>query len=201
MKEKLQIGEALRDVAVLGAMLEERMIFPPARGHIQHQRPKDWKKNPRTGLLEPVYKWFAPEVIDPECVDLLFEDFPVNVKTNAGKNFIHAQYLSTGPGGNGLNYIALSNDTVTETSASTTLSNEIAANGLTRAIGAYAHTADADTSTIIKAFTASGAQSVKKAALFSASSGGTMNHVLALSATRSLITGDILTVTFTITIA
>ncbi len=123
-----------------------------------------------------------------------------NVKTTVGIDFLFAQGYSTSPGANGLNYIALSNDTLTETSASTTLSTEIAANGLSRAIGAYAHTTGAATATISKTFTATGAQSAQKAALFSASSSGTMQHALAFTQ-RSLQNTDTLAVTFTITLS
>lgn len=123
-----------------------------------------------------------------------------NVVTNAGRDFLHQQgYATSGLGANGLNYIALSNDTLTETTASTTLSSEIAANGLTRAQGTVSHIAGTNTTTVSRVFTATGAQSAQKAALFTASSAGTMNHALSFTQ-RSLITGDTLTVTFTITL-
>lgn len=124
-----------------------------------------------------------------------------NVKTNAGIDFLHSQgYNTSGAQANGLCYIALSNDTVTETATSTVLSNEIVANGLSRAIGTYAHTAGTTTTTISKTFTATGAQSAQKAALFSASSSGTMNHVLSFTQ-RTLANTDQLAVTFTITLS
>lgn len=123
-----------------------------------------------------------------------------NVKTTVGIDFTFSQTYGTAAQANGLNYIALSNDSLTETSASTTLSNEISANGLGRAQGTYAHTAGTSTVTISKTFTcATGAQSAQKAALFSASSGGTMHHALAFTQ-RTLQIGDQLAVTFTITI-
>ncbi len=132
--------------------------------------------------------------------DLLWKGHAYNLITNAGRDFLHQQgYKDTGLGSVGLCYIALSNDTVGETASSTTLSNEIAANGLTRAIGTYAHTAGTNTTTISKTFTASGTQSAQKAALFTASSAGTMNHVLSFTQ-RNLISGDTLAITFTITL-
>lgn len=130
---------------------------------------------------------------------LLDRQVTYNLVTFAGRDFMHAQIYSTGPGANGLNYIALSNDAVTETTASTTLSNEIVANGLDRQIGAYSHTAGTNTTTISKTFTATGAQAAQKAALFTASSGGTMNHVLGFTQ-RSLQTNDTLAITFTLTV-
>lgn len=123
-----------------------------------------------------------------------------NLITNAGRDFLHLQgYGTAGLGANGLNYIALSNDTVTETATSTTLSNEITLNGLGRAQGTYAHTGGTNTTTVSRVFTATGTQSAQKAALFTASSAGTMNHVLGFTQ-RSLINGDTLSLTFTITL-
>lgn len=125
-----------------------------------------------------------------------------NVKTTAGIDYLFAQgYSGSATGSSGLVYIGLSNDSLTETTASTTLSNEIAANGLSRALGTYAHTNGQSTATISKTFTcATGAQSAQKAALFSASSGGTMTHVLSFTQ-RSLQVGDQLAITFTITLS
>lgn len=140
------------------------------------------------------------EIVHMRDGEVLHRQTVKNVITTVGRDFLHTQgYKETGLGSVGLCYIGLSNDTVSETSASTTLSNEIAANGLTRAIGTFAHTTGTNTSTITKTFTASGSQSAQKAALFTASSGGTMNHVLAFTQ-RALVTNDTLAVTFTITL-
>ena len=100
-----------------------------------------------------------------------------------------------------LQFIGLSNDTLTETSASTTLSNEIAANGLSRALATtITHTAGTNTTTLAKTFQCTTApQAAQKAALFNQSSNGTMNHVLAFTQ-RSLQVGDQLTVSFVITL-
>ncbi len=124
-----------------------------------------------------------------------------NVITNVGRVQLHTQtYATTGILTNGFNYVALSNDALTENAASTTLSTEIAANGLTRAQGTVTLPTGAGTSTTVaKTFTASGSQSAQKTALFTASSAGVMNHALAFTQ-RALITGDTLTITFTITI-
>ncbi len=123
-----------------------------------------------------------------------------NVVTKAQIDFMFAQAYSTSTGANGLNYIALSNDSLTETSTSTTLSSEITTNGLGRAQGTYAHTAAAATATVSKTFTASGTQACQKAALFSAASTGTMGHALSFTSV-SMITGDTLAITFTITLS
>jgi hypothetical protein len=130
---------------------------------------------------------------------LLNREVTYNVITDVGRDFMHTQTYGTAPAANGLNYIALSNDTVTETSASTTLSNEIVANGLQRAQGIVTHNAGTNTTTVVKTFTATGAQAAQKAALFTAAAAGTMNHVLGFTQ-RSLQTNDTLQVTFTLTV-
>ncbi len=132
--------------------------------------------------------------------ELLSEDNALNLITNAGRDFLHIQgYGTTGLGANGFNYIALSNDALTETTASTVLSNEIVSNGLSRTQGTVSHTTGTNTTTIQKTFTATGSQQCQKAALFTASSSGTMNHVLAFTQ-RSLISGDTIQITFSITL-
>lgn len=163
----------------------ETIVLERASAWIRHRRPYDLDVS--TGLY--LYK----------TVD---EDEQVwNVKTTAGIDFLFAQGYSITTGANGLNYIALSNDTVTENSASTTLSNEIVANGLSRVIGTYAHAGGTSTCTVDKTFTCSTApQAAQKSALFSASSSGTMNHVLGFTQ-RSLQIGDTLEVTYTITLS
>jgi len=141
------------------------------------------------------------QVPDPRDVETLHADDSLNVKTNAGIDFLHHQgYGTSGLGTNGLNWIALSDDALTENGASTTLSTEIASNGLSRAQGAVAHTGGTTTTTIAHTFTATGAQSAKKAALFTLVAGGTMNHALAFTE-RTLQAADTILVTFTITLS
>jgi hypothetical protein len=125
----------------------------------------------------------------------------VNLLTDAGTDFIHEQVYGTSPGANGLNYIALSPDVVTETAASTTLSNEIVGGGLTRAQGTVTHVAGTPSTTITKTFNVSAPQTVKKAALFTANAAGSMNHVLATDQTFNLVNGDVFTVTYLLSTA
>jgi hypothetical protein len=123
-----------------------------------------------------------------------------NLITTAGKDFIAAQIGSTSPGTNGANYIALTNTAVTPAAGDTTLSGEIALNGLSRAAGTYAHTAGASTFTVSKTFTATASQSAQAAGLFTASSSGTMMAENTFTQV-SLANGDQLTITWTITLS
>ena len=123
-----------------------------------------------------------------------------NLITNAGKDFISAQIGSTTTGSNGANYIALSSDSTAPAATDTTLTGEISGSGLDRAQGTYSHTAGTNTFTVQEVFTASGTVSaIQKTGLFTASSVGTMMAENTFSSVN-LISGDQLTVTWTITI-
>ena len=174
MHEEVPITESVTGTMRCNVGLAETVPWPHATAHITHRN---------------------------AAGEVLWEGDATNVITNAGRDFMHLQaYGTSGLGANGLNYVAVSNDALSETTASTTLSNEIAANGLTRAQGTVAHSAGTNVTTVTKTFTcATAPQSAQKAALFSASSTGTMNHVLAFTQ-RALQIGDQLTVAFTITV-
>lgn len=181
----LQNAEQLGAAVALRSGLRSSLGTGRAKMTVRHFRAYD--RDDSSGLY--VYK----EIDDPETV--------WNLITNPGRIFLHTQgYASTGLGANGLNYIALSNDTVTETATSTVLSNEIASNGLTRAQGTVTlPTGSGNQSTVDKTFTATGTVSAQKAALFTAASSGTMNHVLGFTQ-RNLINADTLQITYTITL-
>lgn len=180
-------------------------VIALGRAHlrVQHMRPKDFIKV--GGQLVPDYRWKASpvgQIVDPDSAILLSEDEALNVITNVGRVLLHKQgYDTTGILTNGLNWIALSNDTLTENASSTTLSTEIAANGLSRAQGTVTiPTGAGNQTTVARTFTCSTApQAAQKAALFTASSAGTMNHALAFTQ-RSLQIADTLACTFTITL-
>lgn len=123
-----------------------------------------------------------------------------NLITNTGKDFISTQLGSTSPVTNGANYIALSSDSTAPAATDTTLTGEISGSGLGRAQGTYSHTVGTNTFTVQEAFTASGTVSgIQKTGLFTASSGGTMMAENTFSSVN-LLSGDQLTITWTITI-
>jgi len=191
LKDFIRNAEKMAAAAFLKTGLQSHMPIGRASMLVTHKRPTDFIKDAATGQMIP----------DPRSFKLVDEpELVYNLITNAGRDYLHLQgYQTTGLGTNGLNYIALSNDTVTETVSSTVLSTEITTNGLGRAQGTVAHTAGTNTTTVDKTFTATGTQSAQKAALFTAVSAGTMNHVLGFTQ-RALISGDTLQVTFTITL-
>lgn len=172
---------------------------------VTHMSPKDWKKNPTTGLLEPDYRWKDSQtgpVIDPDSAILNFEELKHNVITNTGRVQLHTQgYATASILTNGFNYIGLTNTAITPAATDTTLAGEIAANGLSRAQGTVTlPTGAGNQSTVQKVFTcATAAQAAQAAALFTAAAAGVMNHELTFTQ-RSLQIGDTLTVTYTITL-
>ena len=181
----IRTAEKLGATVALKSGLRDFLPIGRASMTVSHKRAYDF--DDESGL------YLYAEVDEPETV--------WNLITNAGRIFLHSQgYGTTSLSANGLNYIALSNDTVTEIATATTLTNEIAANGLTRAIGTVTlPPGSGNQTTVDKTFTATGTVSAQKAALFTASSAGTMNHVLGFTQ-RNLINADTLQITYTITL-
>ena len=185
LRELIKSAEQAFIKTLLKNKLEEQFVLGRASARISHKRPYDFD--------EKLGTWLYKEIDEPEIV--------WNVITNSGRDFLHQQgYASSGIGANGLNYIGLSNDTLTETATSTVLSNEIVLNGLIRAQGVFAHTPGTNTSTIDKTFTCTTLpQAAQKAGLFSAVTVGTGCHFLAFTQ-RSLQVADTLQITYTITL-
>jgi len=125
-----------------------------------------------------------------------------NILTNAGRDKAHAQiYTNTAAGARGAGYIAVTVNTGAPADTDTTLTGEITTGGLARAdASTKTHTAGTNTTTISHTFTASATHTdVQKAALFDASSAGTMYHENTFTAT-TLISSDTLTITWTLTL-
>lgn len=155
-----------------------------AVGRITHRRPT---------------RWLDETTPDPDSyVELSVEEVH-NLLTNAGRDHMIAQAYDAPT--KALEYIALSNDALTETATSTALSNEITANGLGRAAATFAHTDGTNSTTLTKVFTCTTApQSAQKSCVCrSISPDSVICHVLAFTQ-RNLLVGDQLTVQYTITI-
>lgn len=127
--------------------------------------------------------------------------FKHNLLTDAGKDWMHAQvYTNTSAGTRGAGYIASTQSTITPATSDTTLTGEIATNGLTRAdAGTKTHTAGSNSTLIEHTFTATGSfTSVLASALFNASSSGTMPHIANFaSGSGTLVTNDTLKISWT----
>jgi hypothetical protein len=100
-------------------------------------------------------------------------------------------------------YLALTANATAPSSADTTLTAEITTSDFARAIGTYAHTAAATTYTLQKTFAATTTQTINKEAVFGAvnpTGGGVMPFESAEPNPPTLVSGDSLTQTVTITI-
>jgi len=127
---------------------------------------------------------------------VFYDHWTHNLRTNAGINWQYGQMAGT-PGSAAL-YIALSSDTTTPAAADTTLTGEITSGGLARAAATPTHTSNATSYTLSYTWTASATQtSVQKAAVFTASTSGTMPFENTFTSV-TMASGDTITVTWTI---
>ncbi len=100
-------------------------------------------------------------------------------------------------------YLALSTDSTAPAATDTTLIGEITTGGLLRALAVFSHTAAATTYTLQKVFNATATFTVNKEAVFGAANstaGGVMPFTSAEPNPPTLVSGDQLTQTVTITI-
>ena len=127
-----------------------------------------------------------------------------NLLNTDGRDFLHAQgYVESAANTTiGAQYIALTTDSGAASAGNTTLTSEISTNGLQRAQATtITHTDNTNTTTLAKTFTASGTHTaVHRSGLFNASSSGIMVHEAVFSSDATLVSGDTLTVTWTITL-
>jgi hypothetical protein len=128
-----------------------------------------------------------------------------NLLTDGGRDQIHSQCVNETNAANterGGGYIAVTTDSAAASAADTTLASEIASGGLSRADATTnTHTTGTNTSTLAKTFTASATHTaVHKAATFDASSSGNMYFEKVFASDATLVSGDTLTVTWTLTI-
>lgn len=161
--------------------------------------------------------WFwRKSVVDQEACNadpstLYHTETRKNLVTDAGFDFISSALSNTAAQPASCNYIALASDSsnggvgtvaVTDTTiaSSGTGSTEIAANGLSRAIGTYAHTGGTKVYTVSKVFTATGTQASNKTGLFNAAAAGTMCYEVLYTAV-TVNNNDTLTVTWTVTLS
>jgi len=125
-----------------------------------------------------------------------------NLLTNSGRDWMHGQvYTNTVAGDRGAGYIGLTTDATSPSASDTTLTSEITTGGLARAdASTKTHSSGTNTTTIQHTFTASATHTnVQKAALFNASSSGTMAHENTFTPV-TLQSSDTLQVTWTLTL-
>ncbi len=132
--------------------------------------------------------------------ELVSSERHAGVLTTIGKNWIEDQ-LGDSPSTDPAKWIAVDDtDASGLSAASTQLTSELAASGLTRAVGTYASTGDG-VWTISKAFSVTGTVSAQTYSLQWVVTSQSDNNMLCYdtSTIKNCVNGDTLTVTFTLT--
>jgi hypothetical protein len=124
-----------------------------------------------------------------------------NIITNAGRDYLHTQAYVGAASTLTFQYIAVSSNAYVPAAGDTTLTSEITTSGLARQIQSInVHTVGTNTTTVGTLFTATGTLSnIQLGALFTAVSSGTMANEATFSLT-SVVSGDQLQLTWTITL-
>lgn len=124
-----------------------------------------------------------------------------NLVTSAGKAQI--ALLVGDASATPFTFLAVGSSTTAPAVGQTTLGTEITTNGLERAaatISRVTTTVTNDTFQAVKAWTSTGSHTVEEIGVFNASSSGTM-LARALTGTRTVVSGEILTATYKVTFA
>ncbi len=128
----------------------------------------------------------------------------MELRTNAGRDFqarVMGDTASTGTGSYAAGtYIGLTANTDAPAAGDTTLTGEISSGTLARAQAIYAHTNGTASYTLTKTFTSDQSVVIAKIGVFNASSAGTMVFESLLNATATLVSGDQLQITETVTL-
>lgn len=153
-----------------------------------------------SGLL--VYAVIVSNTGTVLTVDQWYDPTSTSAAVSANIASATAKYVIL-PGQNPAAWLALTQDSGAPAATDTTLASELAASGFSRAVGTYSHTAAASTYTLSHLFTASGTATINKEAVFGAcntTAGGVMPFESAEPSPPTLVSGDTLTQTVTITI-
>ena len=128
------------------------------------------------------------------------------MRTNAGADFQARVMGDGGAAGAGTgtmrpaDYIGLTANSTAPAAGNTTLTGEITVGTLARAQATYAHTNGTNTYTLTRTFTSDQSVTIAKIGVFNASTGGTLVFETLLNATATLVSGDQLQITETVTL-
>jgi hypothetical protein len=100
-------------------------------------------------------------------------------------------------------WLGVTQDAVAPAATDTALTAELTTSGFSRSVGTFAHTAGTSSYTLTRLFTATGTATINKSGIFGAANptaGGVMPFVSAVPSPPTLISGDTLNLTATVTI-
>ena len=127
------------------------------------------------------------------------------MRTAAGRDHQARTSFDTASTGTGAyasaRFVAVTENATAPADGDTALTGELTASGFARASAAYAHTLGATTTTLTLTMTSSDAttRTLQKLAIFNAASAGTMAYSTAIPSPPTLVSGDAVTFTSTIT--
>lgn len=98
------------------------------------------------------------------------------------------------------NYIGLTANATAPAAGSTSLTGEITTGTLARAQATYAHTNGTNVYTLTRTFTSDQSVTIAKIGVFNAATGGTLVFETLLNATATLVSGDQLQITESVTL-
>lgn len=156
------------------------------------------------GILDDILAGKLPNYVDIEVRDkygrIKQTGRSINLRTTEGGDW-QADVMGHDTQPASAQWIALTTNSSAANASNTTLTGEIATGGLARAEGTYSHTNDTASYKITKTFTASATHTaVHRAGLFNASSSGVMVFETVLSSDVTLVSGDTLTIEWTVNI-
>lgn len=164
-------------------------------------RPRTWGKDTGADKLPKM-----SDMIATLAAPALLAAFMLQLRTNAGRDFQANVMGGGGLAGAGTaamrpaDYIGLTADATAPNAGNTTLTSEVTSGSLSRAQAAYAHTNGTATYTLTKTFTSDQTIVVAKLGVFNANTGGTLVFETLLNAVASLVSGDQLAITETVTL-
>jgi hypothetical protein len=156
-------------------------------------------------MRQPILSRFAGRIMGEEYDPLAPMVSPAPaLRTDAGRDFqsrVMGDTASTGTGAYAAaNYIGLTSNSTAPAAASTALTTEVTTGTLARAQATYAHTNGTATYTLTKTFTSDQTITIAKIGVFNAATAGTLVFETLLNATASLVSGDQLQITETVTL-
>jgi len=190
------------DSAGLKALLCENYGVSP-----EQTKPKTWGQGAVLAAATKALAFMPAALAYPLMVAwafLLTRTASTELRTDAGRDFqakVMGDTASTGTGAYASAvYIGLTANSSAPAAGDTTLAGEIASGTLIRAAAIYAHTTGTASYTLTKTFTSDQSVVVAKIGVFNASTTGTMVFESLLNATATLVSGDQLQITETVTL-
>lgn len=191
------------DEASLEALLEDHFGL-----NRRHRRPKNWGQDTGADLVPRMAQIMQGLMCLTTVGKLLvvLQAVSLDVRTNAGRDHQCNVMGGGNIGGAGTgamrpaDYIGVTANNAAPDATNTSLTGEITTGTLARSQAAYAHTTGTASYTLTKTFTSDQSVTINKIGVFNAPTAGIMTFETTLNAPATMVSGDQLAVTETITV-